>query len=45
MRLQLADDIPGTLKAVGALGYQAVELENAGPVTILLEAPSEAGVL
>ena len=24
-----ATDIPGTLKAVGALGYQAVELENA----------------
>jgi len=29
VRKQLADDIPGTLKAVGALGYQAVELENA----------------
>ena len=29
VRLQLAKDIPGTLKAVGALGYQAVELENA----------------
>ncbi len=29
VRLQLANDIPGTLKAVGALGYQAVELENA----------------
>ena len=29
MRKELADDIPGTLKAVGALGYQAVELENA----------------
>ena len=29
VRMQLASDIPGTLKAVGALGYQAVELENA----------------
>ena len=29
VRLQLANDIPGTLKAVGALGYEAVELENA----------------
>jgi sugar phosphate isomerase/epimerase len=29
VRVQLAKDIPGTLKAVGALGYQAVELENA----------------
>jgi len=29
VRLQLAKDIPGTLKALGALGYQAVELENA----------------
>jgi sugar phosphate isomerase/epimerase len=29
VRLQLAKDVPGTLKAVGALGYQAVELENA----------------
>jgi sugar phosphate isomerase/epimerase len=29
VRLQLAKDIPGTLKAVGALGFQAVELENA----------------
>jgi sugar phosphate isomerase/epimerase len=29
VRMQLAKDIPGTLKAVGALGYQAVELENA----------------
>jgi len=29
VRMQLADDTPGTLKAVGALGYQAVELENA----------------
>ena len=29
VRKQLADDIPGTLKALGALGYQAVELENA----------------
>jgi sugar phosphate isomerase/epimerase len=29
VRLQLARDIPGTLKALGALGYEAVELENA----------------
>jgi len=29
VRVQLAKDIPGTLKALGALGYQAVELENA----------------
>jgi sugar phosphate isomerase/epimerase len=29
VRKQLASDIPGTLKALGALGYQAVELENA----------------
>jgi sugar phosphate isomerase/epimerase len=29
VRTQLAKDIPGTLKALGALGYQAVELENA----------------
>jgi sugar phosphate isomerase/epimerase len=29
VRMQLANDIPGTLKAIGALGYQAVELENA----------------
>jgi sugar phosphate isomerase/epimerase len=29
VRLQLAKDIPGTLKTLGALGYQAVELENA----------------
>jgi sugar phosphate isomerase/epimerase len=29
VRIQLANDIPGTLKAVGGLGYQAVELENA----------------
>ena len=29
VRLQLAEDIPGTLKALGALGYQGVELENA----------------
>ncbi|HVQ28624.1 MAG TPA: TIM barrel protein, partial [Vicinamibacteria bacterium] len=29
VRAQLAQDIPGTLKAVGALGYEAVELENA----------------
>ena len=29
VRRQLANDIPGTLKALGALGYQAVELENA----------------
>src|SRR5512139_2611752 len=29
VRLQLAKDIPGTLKALGSLGYQGVELENA----------------
>jgi len=29
VRTQLAKDVPGTLKALGALGYQAVELENA----------------
>ena len=29
VRQQLAGDIPGTLLALGALGYQAVELENA----------------
>ena len=29
VRVQLAKDIPGTLKAVGALGYEAIELENA----------------
>ena len=29
VRRQLANDVPGTLKAIGALGYQAVELENA----------------
>ena len=29
VRTQLANDIPGTLNALGALGYQAVELENA----------------
>ena len=29
VRKQLASDIPGTLNAVGALGYEAVELENA----------------
>jgi sugar phosphate isomerase/epimerase len=29
VRVQLAKDIAGTLKAVGALGFQAVELENA----------------
>jgi sugar phosphate isomerase/epimerase len=29
VRLQLARDVPGTLKALGALGYQGVELENA----------------
>jgi sugar phosphate isomerase/epimerase len=28
VRQQLAKDIPGTLKALGRLGYQAVELEN-----------------
>jgi sugar phosphate isomerase/epimerase len=29
VRLQLAKDVPGTLKSLGAMGYQAVELENA----------------
>jgi sugar phosphate isomerase/epimerase len=29
VRVQLAGDIPGTLKALGGMGYQAVELENA----------------
>jgi sugar phosphate isomerase/epimerase len=29
VRLQLAKDIQGTLQALGAMGYQAVELENA----------------
>jgi len=29
VRKQLATDIPGTLKAIGALGYEGVELENA----------------
>jgi sugar phosphate isomerase/epimerase len=29
VRQDLAKDIPGTLKALGALGYEAVELENA----------------
>ncbi len=29
VRQQLAKDVPGTLKALGAMGYQAVELENA----------------
>jgi sugar phosphate isomerase/epimerase len=29
VRKQLADDIPGTLKALGAMGYEGVELENA----------------
>jgi sugar phosphate isomerase/epimerase len=29
VRKQLAGDIPGTLQAVGALGFEAVELENA----------------
>ena len=29
VRKQLANDIPGTLNALGAMGYQAVELENA----------------
>jgi len=29
VRMQLADDVPGTLNALGALGYQGVELENA----------------
>ncbi len=29
VRQQLAGDVPGTLKALGAMGYDAVELENA----------------
>jgi sugar phosphate isomerase/epimerase len=29
VRKQLAGDVPGTLKSLGALGYEAVELENA----------------
>ncbi len=29
VRKQMAGDIPGTLKAVSALGYQGIELENA----------------
>ena len=29
VRTQLAKDVPGTLKALGAMGYEAVELENA----------------
>ena len=29
VRKQLETDIPGTLKALGAMGYEAVELENA----------------
>ena len=29
VRTQLAGDIPGTLRALGAMGYQVVELENA----------------
>ena len=29
VREQLAQDIPGTLKALGAMGYEGVELENA----------------
>jgi sugar phosphate isomerase/epimerase len=29
VRKQLAGDVPGTLKALGAMGYEAVELENA----------------
>lgn len=29
VRKQMAGDIPGTLKAVAALGYQGIELENA----------------
>jgi sugar phosphate isomerase/epimerase len=29
VRTQLAQDVPGTLRALGALGYEAVELENA----------------
>ena len=28
VRKQMAGDIPGTLKAVAALGYQGIELEN-----------------
>ena len=28
VRKQLATDVPGTLKALGAMGYEAVELEN-----------------
>ena len=29
VRTQLAKDVPGTLKALGAVGYEGVELENA----------------
>ena len=29
VRKQLETDIPGTLQALGAMGYEAVELENA----------------
>ena len=29
VRQQLAKDVPGTLKALGAMGYEGVELENA----------------
>jgi sugar phosphate isomerase/epimerase len=29
VRKQLAGDVPGTLKALGAMGYEGVELENA----------------
>ena len=29
VRKQLATDIPGTLKTLGSMGYEAVELENA----------------
>ncbi|HXY40042.1 MAG TPA: TIM barrel protein [Vicinamibacteria bacterium] len=29
VRKQLAGDVPGTLKTLGAMGYEAVELENA----------------
>jgi sugar phosphate isomerase/epimerase len=29
VRKQLATDVPGTLKSLGAMGYEAVELENA----------------
>jgi sugar phosphate isomerase/epimerase len=29
VRQQLATDVPGTLEAIGALGFEAVELENA----------------